>query len=139
METKPIGNAISELRKQKNMTAAEFADQLGVDARTVTDWEAGRVAPDEGQLYALAELFGIAAEELAEGKISSHLCGDSTEAKQIEQDQDLFKLICRTVALAMGIAVTVLSFMDRMDPKNAITMLGIGLTCLGISAFHRRK
>ena len=139
METKPIGNAISELRQQKNMTSAELADQLGVDARTVADWETGHVVPDEGQICALAELFDIAAEELAEGRIPSHVCGNSTEAKQIEQDQDLFKLICRTVALAMGIAVTVLSFMDRMDPQNAVTMLGIGLTCLGISAFHRRK
>ena len=139
METKPIGNAISGLRQQRNMSVTELAEQLGVSQRAVADWESGRTVPDEEQLAAMEELFSVTAEDLAKGNISSHIRVDSTETKQIEQDQDLFKLICRTVALAMGIAVTVLSIMDRMDPQHAITMLGIGLTCLGISAFHKRK
>lgn len=139
MEKKPIGHAIAELRQKKGMTAAELAEHMDVAERTVEEWECESTAPNAEQLAALAELFGVTAEELAEGRFSVHAYDDITRTKQVEREQDLFKLICRTVALAMGIAVTVLSFMDRMDPKDAVTMLGIGLTCLGISAFHRKK
>ena len=139
MEKKPIGHAIAELRQKKGMTAAELAEHMEVAERMVDDWECGCTAPNAEQLASLAELFGVTAEELAEGRFSVHAYDDITRTKQVEREQDLFKLICRTVALAMGIAVTVLSFMDRMDPKDAVTMLGIGLTCLGISAFHRKK
>lgn len=139
METMPIGKAISELRQKKDLTVAELADEFGVAERVVADWESGRAVPDAEQLFTMAELFGVTVEDLSEGKISAHVCDDPAEIKQIEQDQDLFKLICRTVALAMGIAVTVLSFMNRIEPQNAVAMLGIGLTCLGISAFHKKK
>ena len=139
MKTMPIGSAISELRQKRGLTAAELAEQLGVTERVIADWESGRTVPDAEQLASMEELFGVAAEALVEGKISARVCDDPAETKQIEQDQDLFKLICRTVALAMGIAVTVLSFMDRMDPRNAVTMLGLGVTCLGIASFHKKK
>ena len=33
----------------------------------------------------------------------------------------------------MGIAVTVLSFLERIDTQSALGMLGIGLACLAIS------
>ena len=40
-----------------------------------------------------------------------------------------------TVGLAMGVAVTVLSVIKEVEPTTAFIMLGIGLTCFGISQF----
>lgn len=39
----------------------------------------------------------------------------------------------RCVALALGIAVVVLSKLNNLDPNSSVAMLGIGLTCLAIS------
>ena len=47
----------------------------------------------------------------------------------------LINLILRGVALAMGIAVTVLSVLDAVDLSSGMTMLGIGLSCLSLSLF----
>ena len=44
-------------------------------------------------------------------------------------------VILRGVALAMGVAVTVLSAMDVIDLGSGMTMLGIGLACLSLSLF----
>ncbi len=44
-------------------------------------------------------------------------------------------LIFKAVGLAMGVAVSVLSIIYKIDPSSGLTMLGIGLTCLGISQF----
>ncbi len=41
----------------------------------------------------------------------------------------------KVVALAMGIAVVVLSVLDKTEMKSAISMLGIGLACLAITQF----
>ncbi len=47
--------------------------------------------------------------------------------------------VFRGVALAMGIAVVVLSFLNQINTKPAIGMLGIGLACLAISALQKKS
>lgn len=44
-------------------------------------------------------------------------------------------LVFKAVGLAMGVAVTVLCIIRGIEPDGAATLLGIGLTCLGISQF----
>lgn len=36
-----IGRKISELRKDKNMTQMELADQMGISFQAVSNWERG--------------------------------------------------------------------------------------------------
>lgn len=50
-----------------------------------------------------------------------------------EKAGTLVDVILKGVAAAMGIAVTVLSFLERIDTQSALGMLGIGLACLAIS------
>ena len=47
----------------------------------------------------------------------------------------LINLIFKAVGLAMGVAVTVMSIINKVEPSSSFIMLGIGLTCLGISQF----
>ncbi len=47
----------------------------------------------------------------------------------------LINLVFKAVGLAMGVAVTVLSIIGEVEPSSAFIMLGIGLTCFGISQF----
>ncbi len=51
----------------------------------------------------------------------------------------MMKLILRGIALAMGIAVTVLSVLGKAETNSAICMLGIGLSCLAVTQFSERK
>ena len=44
-------------------------------------------------------------------------------------------LVFKAVGLAMGVAVTVLCIIKEIEPTSACIMLGVGLTCLGISQF----
>lgn len=45
----------------------------------------------------------------------------------------LARLVLKAVALATGAGVTVLTLLDEVEPKDALGLLGIGLTCLAIS------
>ena len=51
--------------------------------------------------------------------------------------RELTSLAFRALALAMGVAVTVLSCMGKLETKSAITMLGIGLACGGAAMLGR--
>lgn len=41
-----IGNTISKMRQNKNMTQEEFASRLGVTSQAVSRWERGNSLPD---------------------------------------------------------------------------------------------
>ena len=51
----------------------------------------------------------------------------------------IFGIALKAIALAMGIAVVVLSVLDKVEIKPAISMLGIGLACLAITQFSEQK
>ncbi len=51
----------------------------------------------------------------------------------------LVNLILRAVCAAMGVSVVVLSVLGNLDVENAITLLGIGLACGGISLLSQTK
>ncbi len=59
------------------------------------------------------------------------------EKKNNSKKENILKknihIILRCVALAMGIAVIILSKLNNLDPNSSVAMLGIGLTCLAIS------
>ncbi|MCB2209357.1 helix-turn-helix domain-containing protein [bacterium] len=63
-----MGPFISELRKEKNLTQRELADQLGVTDKAVSKWERGLSYPDISLLSKLAGIFGINTGELLNGK-----------------------------------------------------------------------
>ena len=50
----------------------------------------------------------------------------------------LINIILRGVALAMGIAVTVLSALGVIEFSTGMTMLGLGLVCLSLSLFAEK-
>ncbi len=47
-------------------------------------------------------------------------------------------LILRAVAVAMGVAVVVLSCLSSLEIKSAVTMLGIGLSCADIAMLENK-
>lgn len=49
------------------------------------------------------------------------------------------KIAPKAVAMAMGVAVTVLSILNALDVKSGMVMLGIGLACVGISLMNNNK
>lgn len=51
-------------------------------------------------------------------------------------NKKLINTIFKCVGLAMGVATVVLSIMKTIDTNTAITLLGIGVTSIGISQLN---
>lgn len=62
---------IYQLRKQKNMTQQDLADQLGVSRQAVSRWEMGTAKPELESLIVMSRIFGITVDELLTGEYST--------------------------------------------------------------------
>ena len=71
MDQIKIGAFLKELRKEKNLTQEQFAEQLGVSSRTVSRWEIGNNMPDISLLTEIAEFYDVSIPELINGERKS--------------------------------------------------------------------
>lgn len=60
---------------------------------------------------------------------------DAKENSEENKVSEIVNIALKGIALAMGVAVIVLSFIKEIETNEAISMLGLGLTCLAISQF----
>ena len=67
MDITTMGERIKELRKGAGMTQEELGNKIGVSAQAVSKWESGISDPSTANLFALADLFGVPADEMLRG------------------------------------------------------------------------
>ena len=122
MNNQSMGDMISTLRK--GMTQKDLADRLNITDKAVSKWERNLAFPDTATIPKLAEMLGISVEELMNAK--------SIPETGHKGASFLINIILKALPTAMGIAVVVISILGELDRKSAFTMLGIGLTSMGI-------
>ena len=72
-----IGDTISRMRQNKNMTQEEFASRLGVTPQAVSRWERGNSLPDISLIKGICDVLSVSANVLL---------GIETEHKVIENN-----------------------------------------------------
>ena len=124
MAKKTMGEIISTLRKEKGMTQKELADQLNITDKAVSKWERDVACPDTQTIPKLAQILEVSVEELMNAQ--------AVPASGHKGAGFLVDTILKALPLAMGVAVTVLAILEKLDIKSAMIMLGIGLACAGM-------
>lgn len=127
MAAKTMGEIISRLRKEKEMTQAELAAKLNITDKAVSKWERDLSCPDISTIPKLAEILGISVEELLNVK--------SRESMGTRVDE-IVGLVLKVIPLALGVAVVALGIMEQLDPYYACILLGMGMACLGVDALR---
>ena len=133
MKKDTFGNMVAVLRKQKGMTQLELAEKMGVTDKAVSKWERDLSFPDVSSIPKLAEILDVSVDELMQVKTDAK---EDTTKRKIDE---IIDLALKGVALAMGIAVVVLSIMKQIEVESAMTMLGIGLTSLAITSLSKKE
>ncbi|MBE6615960.1 MAG: helix-turn-helix domain-containing protein [Ruminococcaceae bacterium] len=59
-----MGQIIKKLRKERDLTQEELAEQLNITAQAVSRWESGTGMPDISQIVPLANAFGVSTDVL---------------------------------------------------------------------------
>lgn len=71
MNSEKMGKFIAELRKSKQMTQKDLAQQLNVTDKAVSKWERGLSCPDISLLMDISGILGITVSELLNGERNS--------------------------------------------------------------------
>lgn len=124
MTNRTMADVIASRRKELGLTQKDLAEKLNITDKAVSKWERGIACPDTATIPKLAQTLGISIEELMTAKpaeIPGHRGGEY-----------LADLILKAVPLAMGVAVTVTAILGELDMYSGFSMIGIGLTCVGI-------
>ena len=132
MKKETFGNMVAALRKEKGMTQLELAEKMGVTDKAVSKWERDLSFPDVSSIPKLAEILDVSVDELMQIKTDAK---EDTSKRKIDE---IIDLALKGVALAMGIAVVVLSIMKQIEVESAMTMLGIGLASLAITSLSKK-
>lgn len=127
MKKQTLGMTIASLRKEKGMTQLELGEKMGVTDKAVSKWERDLSCPDVETLPKLAKIFDISIDELMQAK------SETDKVEGGKRPDSLADTALKGIGIAMGVAVTVLSFLGALDPEAAVRMLGIGLASISIS------
>ena len=128
---KTLGTMIAELRKEHGMTQLELAEKMGVTDKAVSKWERDLSCPDINSVPTLAEILGVSVEELMQSKKEAEV--------PVSKMAEIMEIAPKAIAMAMGVAVVVLSVLDELPVNSGMIMLGIGLACVGISLMSDKK
>lgn len=132
MKKQTFGAMVATLRKEQGMTQLNLAEKMGVTDKAVSKWERDLSFPDVNSIPKLAEIFNITVDELMQVK------ADTKENVTNNKISEIVSIALKGIALAMGIAVVVLSFLGELGTNEAVSMLGMGLACLAISQFSSK-
>lgn len=139
MDQMKIGAFLKKLRKEKNLTQEQLAEQLNVSGRTVSRWETGINMPDISILVNLAEFYNVSIPEIIDGERKSETMNEEVKetvlklsdyAETINQKIKI-KLFWLTIAALLGmIAFLVIETLGLNTPDSLyeyIASAGLGL------------
>ena len=86
-----IGERLLKLRRERNLSQEDLANELDVSRQTISKWETNQSIPDFDKIVPLCEYFGITTDELLTGN------SNIVEAKT----QDVKSNFARNIAIAV--------------------------------------
>ena len=99
-----IGDRLLKLRKEKNISQEELANELDVSRQTISKWETNQSMPDFDKIVPLCNYFGITTDELLTGR----------ENLQEANKEDRDKSFARNIAIAVAMYISSVMMMRRL-------------------------
>lgn len=120
-----IGQRITELRNEKNLSQGQLADLLDISRQAVSKWENDKTSPDTLNLIRLADVLDTEIEYLATGKKPVYLPAPVV----VNVSEKVDKIVERVVE--KPVIKKVVRIRYRNDPV-VLTITGIAGAVLGL-------
>ena len=137
-----MADFISSLRKEKQLTQKDLAEQLGVTDKAVSKWERGLSCPDISLLAPLAYILGVSASELLNGEraetpmpemeaaVETTLQYADKSTQKVKTSNKLWRLIA-IAAIIILVNVLILIFSQKaIENGTGLMIFPSGLTGL---------
>lgn len=80
-------NRIKDLREDANMRQIDLANSVGIDQRTISNYETGKTYPDSFALIKLADFFGVSIDYLV-GRTDYNAFSSKEQNEQLKKLRD---------------------------------------------------
>ena len=104
-----IGERWLKLRREKNISQEELANELDVSRQTISKWETDQSQPDFDKIIPLCEYFGITSDELLTGNTNIK------EAKEINVKSNFARNIAIAVMMYIFGVISIILFAAQFD------------------------
>ena len=104
-----IGERLLKLRREKNISQEELANELDVSRQTISKWETDQSQPDFDKIIPLCEYFGITSDELLTGN------ANIKEAKEINVKSNFARNISIAVMMYIFGVIAIILFAAQFD------------------------
>lgn len=112
-----IGDRLLKLRRERNLSQEDLANELDVSRQTVSKWETNQSMPDFDKIVPICNYFGITTDELLTGN------KDITEAKADEVKSNF----ARNIAVAVSLYIISLVVMILFAAQFNQPIIGVSL------------
>lgn len=119
-----IGNRLYNLRKEKNISQEELANELDVSRQTISKWETDQSQPDFDKIIPLCEYFGITSDELLTGN------ANIKEAKQENVKSSFARNISIAVMMYIFGVIALILFAAQFDLPVVGLSIFLGLCAI---------
>ncbi|MCR5482781.1 MAG: helix-turn-helix domain-containing protein [Bacilli bacterium] len=104
-----IGERLLKLRREKNISQEELANELDVSRQTISKWETDQSQPDFDKIIPLCEYFGITSDELLTGN------SNIKEAKQENVKSNFARNVAIAVMMYIFAVLAIILFAAQFD------------------------
>ena len=126
-----IGEKLTKLRKEQNLTQEQFAEVLHVSRQSVSKWELNTTYPDTEKLIRISKLFNCSLDYLLKDEIEQideNLIAASESAKEDRMRASVLTYLSFPPIFGWIVAIFSLRFqMKNMKNKLQITLSVIGM------------
>lgn len=110
--TSSIGSRIKKLRKSKNISQEELANELLVSRQTISKWESDIVNPDIKDIEMISKFFEVSADYLINGK----------EKERIAKQNNIWIFVCLAFGVITIIGTIVLMIINKGKESPSSTI-----------------
>ena len=119
-----IGDRLLKLRKERNLSQEDLANELDVSRQTISKWETNQSMPDFDKIVPLCEYFGITTDELLTGN------KDIIEAKQADVKSNFARNVAVAVMLyILSLVALILSAAQFDQPIIGVSIFFTLIAC----------
>ncbi len=144
MDQVKIGRFIAQMRKEKELTQRQLADELLISDKTVSKWETGKGLPEVSLMMPLCETLNITVNELLSGeRISEESYKEKAEEIMVdlvrEREESKKKItlsvIAAVIAILGGCAPIMAAGLFEMDiwARSVFIVIGVIVMAGGIA------
>lgn len=134
-----IGTRIKELRKIKNISQEELANELSVSRQTISKWESDIVSPDINNIKMISNFFEVSTDYIINGK----------ENKTSPKQNNVWIILYFIIGIIAIIGTSILMIINKgkNSPLSTINfsyefvlmIIGLLMVFLAVFYFFKRK